>query len=321
MPLVSLRDIYADAHKEYYAIGQFNVSNLEFTQAVIKAAEELNSPVIIGASKDGVSYAGAKNLVAMVKAEADRTNVQVALHLDHGPSFELVKECIEAGFTSVMIDGSHLPLEGNIRVTREVVNYAHKYGVTVEAELGRLGGIEDDVNVDARDAFLTDPDDAERFVKESGCDALAVAVGTSHGAYKFKDEAKLDFERINIIKKRLNIPLVLHGASGVPKELTERLKKYGGQIVDAMGVPDDAYRMAIKNGINKINIDTDLRLTFTASVRQTFIDKPELFDPRKILGAARDDLTEVIKQKMMLFGSAGRVDANSKQSQKDACPV
>lgn len=195
MPLVSVSNVYAEAHREYYAIGQFNISNLEFAQAVIRTAAELGSPVILGVSKDGVKYAGAHNLVAIVKAEAERVDVPVALHLDHGPSFELVKECIEAGFTSVMIDGSRHPMEDNIKVTREVVDYAHKYGVTVEAELGRLGEIEDEIKVDARDAFLTDPDEAELFVKESGCDALAVAVGTSHGAYKFKDEAKLDFDR------------------------------------------------------------------------------------------------------------------------------
>ncbi len=321
MPLVPLREVYAEANRDYFAIGQFNVSNMEFTQAVIKTAAELGSPVILGASKDAVKYAGAYNLVAMVKAEADRVNIPIALHLDHGPSFELVKECIEAGFTSVMIDGSHHPLEGNIKVTKEVADYAHKYDVTVEAELGRLGGIEDDIKVDAKDAFLTDPDEAERFVAESGCDALAVAVGTSHGAYKFKDEVKLDFDRIETIKKRLGIPLVLHGASGVPKEITEKLKKYGGQIADAKGVPDEAYRNAISRGINKINIDTDLRLAFTASVRKTLTEKPELFDPRKILGQARDDIIEVVRHKIQLLGSAGKVKGASNKRQKDAVPA
>lgn len=321
MPLVSLSNVYAEAHRKYYAIGQFNVSNLEFTQAVIRTAAELGSPVILGVSKDAVKYAGAHNLVAMVKAEAERTDVSVVLHLDHGPSFELVKECITAGFTSVMIDGSHHPLEDNIKVTREVADYAHQYGVTVEAELGRLGGIEDEINVDAKDACLTDPDEAERFVRESGCDALAVAVGTSHGAYKFKDEAKLDFERISVIKKRLDIPLVLHGASGVPRELTEKLKKYGGQIADAKGVPDEAYHQAIERGINKINIDTDLRLAFTAAVRQVLAEKPKIFDPRKILGPAREAITEVIKHKMQLFGCAGRVEVSPKRRRTNACPA
>ncbi|MFH1687264.1 MAG: class II fructose-1,6-bisphosphate aldolase [bacterium] len=318
MPLVPFNEVYADAHRQYYAIGQFNVSNLEFTQAVIRTAAELGSPVILGVSKDGVKYAGAHNLVAMVKAEAALVNVPVALHLDHGPSFEMVKECIDAGFTSIMIDGSHHPLDGNIKVTREVVKYAHRHGVTVEAELGRLGGIEDEINVDAKDAFLTDPDEAERFVRESGCDVLAVAVGTSHGAYKFKDEAKLDFDRIKVIKKRLEIPLVLHGASGVPKELTDKLKQFGGRIADAKGVPDSAYRKAIECGINKINIDTDLRLAFTASVRQTLSETPELFDPRKILGPARDEIANVIRHKMQLFGSAGRITVNSSQRPEHA---
>ncbi|RKX26386.1 MAG: class II fructose-1,6-bisphosphate aldolase [Candidatus Zixiibacteriota bacterium] len=314
MPLVSLNDVYADANRNYYAIGQFNVSNLEFTQAVLQAAEEMNSPVIIGASKDGVSYAGAHNLVAMVKAGAERISVPVALHLDHGPSMELVIECIEAGFTSVMIDGSHLPLEENIRVTREVVDYAHQHGVTVEAELGRLGGIEDDIKVDAKDACLTDPDEAQRFVEESGVDTLAVAVGTSHGAYKFKEEARLDFNRIATIKKRLGIPLVLHGASGVPRELTDKLTKYGGQIANAKGVPDEAYRKAVQNGINKINIDTDLRLAFTSTIRQTLTENPELFDPRKILATTREAVKAVVKNKMQVFGSASQ--GNSKSSEE-----
>ena len=321
MPLVPLNEVYAEAHSKYYAIGQFNISNLEFTQAVIRTAAELGSPVILGVSKDGVKYAGVHNLVAMVKAEAERVDIPVSLHLDHGPSLELVKECIDAGFTSVMIDGSHHPLEGNIKITREVVDYAHKHGVTVEAELGRLGGIEDDIKVDAKDAFLTDPDEAEEFISKSGCDALAVAVGTSHGAYKFKNEAKLDFDRIGVIKKRLNIPLVLHGASGVPRELTEKLKQFGGKIADAKGVPDKAYRKAIDFGINKINIDTDLRLAFTASVRQTLIEKPELFDPRKILGQARNDIIDVIRHKIQLFGSAGRINNGSIHKQKDTCHV
>jgi len=316
MPLVSLRQIYAEANKEYYAIGQFNVSNLEFTQAVLEAAEETKSPVIIGVSSSGVEYAGVHNLVAMIKAGADRTDVPVVLHLDHGPSFDMAVECIKAGFTSVMIDGSHFPLEENIRITREVVDFAHKYNVTVEAELGRLGGIEDDIKVDAKDACLTDPADAQTFMEQTDCDALAVAVGTSHGAYKFKEATKLDFDRISKIKKLLGKPLVLHGASGVSSEVTTKLKKYGGEITDAKGVPDEAYRLAIKNGINKINIDTDLRLAFTASVRQTFSEQPELFDPRKILGPTRDALKQVVKQKIELFGSTGRVGTVSQDKAK-----
>ncbi len=322
MPLVPLREVYAEANREHFAVGHFNVSNLEFTQAVVRIAAELNAPVIIGVSESGIKYAGVHNLVAMVKTEAERVTVPIALHLDHGPSPEVARECIDAGFTSVMIDGSHHPLEENIRVTREVADYAHKYGVTVEAELGRLGGIEDNVKVDERDAFLTDPDEAEQFVKESGCDALAIAVGTSHGAYKFKDEAKLDFDRIATVKKRLGIPLVLHGASGVPQELVEKLTRYGGVMAGAKGVPDEAYRRAIDCGINKINIDTDLRLAFAATVRQTLAEKPELFDPRKMLAPARDAIAEVVRQKIELFGSAGKARAASTQERcQDARPA
>ena len=306
MPLVHLNDVYTDANKNYYAIGQFNVSNLEFTQAVIESADELNSPVIIGVSTSGVSYAGAENLVQLVKTMADKISVPVALHLDHGTSYDEVISCIRAGFTSVMIDGSHHSLDENIRLTKEVTDFAHKYNVTVEAELGRLGGIEDDIKVEAKDAFLTDPDEALRFMEESGCDALAIAVGTSHGAYKFKEEAILDFERIKTIKKILGTPLVLHGASGVPQNLVSKLKKFGGTIADAKGVPDEAYQQAIENGINKINIDTDLRLAFTASLRKILTNKPELFDPRKILGPTREALKEIIKQKMQLFGSKNK---------------
>jgi len=306
MPLVPLDQAYADANKKYYAIGQFNVSNLEFTQAVLEAAEEMKSPAIIAASSSAIKYAGLNNLANLVRVGAEAVSVPIALHLDHGSSYQMAVDCIEAGFTSVMIDGSHHSLEENIRVTKEVADYAHKHNVRVEAELGRLGGIEDDVNVDERDAFLTDPDEAERFVKESGCDALAVAVGTSHGAYKFKTEAKLDFDRIGVIKKRLGIPLVLHGASGVPKVLTDMIVQFGGEIAGAKGVPDEAYRSAIEQGINKINIDTDLRLCFTAEIRKLFSEQPKVFDPRKIIGAGRAGIKEIIKMKMELFGSAGQ---------------
>ena len=308
MFLVPLHEIYADVNRNNYAIGQFNVSNLEFVQAVLETAAEIKSPVIIAAFKSAIEYAGVENLVTMVKTGANSISVPVALHLDHGPSLELVVKCVEAGFPSVMIDGSHHPLEENIRITREVTDYAHKHNVTVEAELGRLGGIEDDVNVDTKDAFLTDPDEAQRFVEESGCDALAIAVGTSHGAYTFKEKAKLDFKRIATIKKRLRIPLVLHGASGVPKELIDKLTRYGGKIADAKGVPDEAYRKAVQCGINKINIDTDLRLAFAASIRQVMIEKPEVFDPRKILAPAREAVREVVKQKMKVFGSSGKAE-------------
>ncbi len=306
MPLVPLDKAYADANAKFYAIGQFNISNLEFIQAVVEAAVELKSPAIIAASSSAIKYAGIHNLVAMASTIAKDVPVPIALHLDHGATVEDAVACVDAGFTSVMIDGSHHPLEENIRLTKEVAEYAHKKGVTVEAELGRLGGIEDDVNVDERDAVLTDPDEAEQFVKGSGCDALAVAVGTSHGAYKFKSKAKLDFERMDVIKKRLNIPLVLHGASGVPADLVEKLNRFGGKMAGAKGVPDEAYSKAVAAGINKINIDTDLRIAFTGALRELFADKPEVFDPRKIIGAGRTAVKEIIKHKMNVIGSAGK---------------
>ncbi|MFC1476120.1 class II fructose-1,6-bisphosphate aldolase [Candidatus Zixiibacteriota bacterium] len=317
MPLVPLNEVYADANQNYYAIGQFNVNNLEFIQAVLRIAQEKESPAIIAASSSAIKYAGLKNLVALVKTGAEKVSVPVALHLDHGATQDQVIECVDAGFTSVMIDGSHGTLEENIKITREAADYAHKYGVTVEAELGRLGGIEDEVSVDERDACLTDPDEAERFVRESRCDALAVAVGTSHGAYKFKSEAKLDFDRIAVIKKRLGIPLVLHGASGVPRDLLDKLIKFGGQMPGAKGVPDEAYRKAIANGINKINIDTDLRLAFVGAMRQVLTEQPKVFDPRKILGPAREAVMDVIRHKMDLFGSAGKAHAH----QSDGAPA
>ncbi|MCD6163683.1 MAG: class II fructose-1,6-bisphosphate aldolase [candidate division Zixibacteria bacterium] len=318
MPLVPLHEMYKEANKKYYAIGQFNVNNLEFVQAVLQAAEEMKSPVIIAASTSALKYAGLENLVAIVKSEVERKSIPVALHLDHGATFDDAKRCIDAGFTSVMIDGSHHPFEENIRITKEVVDYARKYNVTVEAELGKLAGIEDNVKVDAANATYTDPDEAVEFVKKSGCDALAVAVGTSHGAYKFKSEAKLDFDRIEKIKSMVNIPLVLHGASGVPKDLVDKLTKYGGKIPGAKGVPDEAYREAVKRGINKINIDTDLRLTFTATVREVLTTKIAEFDPRKILGPARDAITEIVKQKMQVLGSANQASAKNTADEKMA---
>ncbi|MCP4632995.1 MAG: class II fructose-1,6-bisphosphate aldolase, partial [candidate division Zixibacteria bacterium] len=300
MPIVPLHEIYKGANKGYYAIGQFNVSNLEFIQAVLEAADELRSPAIIAASTSGVKYAGLENLASLVIAGANRINVPIALHLDHGATFEDARQCVDAGFSSVMIDGSHLSFEKNMKLTGEVVEYAHKHNVTVEAELGRLGGIEDDVKVDSKDAFLTDPNEAVEFVTTTKCDALAIAVGTSHGAYKFKTVVELDFDRIEKIKKLLGIPLVLHGASGVPEELTDRITKYGGSIPGAKGVPDNAYHEAIKRGINKVNIDTDLRLAFTASIRKTFASIPGEFDPRKILGNARSEVKNIVRQKMQV---------------------
>ena len=307
MPLEILGKMYEKANREYYAIGQFNFSNLEFLQSALDAAEEMKSPVIVALSTGAIKYGGIKNLVALTRTMADQISAPVALHLDHGANMDDVKMCVDAGFTSVMIDGSHHSLEDNIALTRQAVDYAHANGgITVEAELGRLGGIEDDVNVDERDARLTDPDEAVRFVKESGCDALAVAVGTSHGAYKFKGENRIDFERIKTIKDKLGIPLVLHGASSVDAESVATINKYGGKIEGAKGLDAESYKKAIERGINKVNIDTDLRLKWTAVVRKLLHEKPGEFDPRKLLGPARDAVKEIIKEKMRLLGSAGK---------------
>jgi len=306
MPLASLREMYKPANAQKYAIGQFNVNNLEFVQSALEAAQEMNSPIILAASTSALKYAGFDYLINIVRTGSAKLTVPVALHLDHGASSDDAKKCIDGGFTSVMIDASHETFEENMRITREVVKMAHPKNIAVEAELGRLGGIEDDVKVSEREAFLTDPKQAEQFVKETGCDALAVAVGTSHGAYKFKGEAKLAFDRIEDIKKRVGIPLVLHGASGVGQELLDRAQKYGAKLPGAKGVPDEAYKTAISLGINKINIDTDLRLAWVGAVREVLANKPEEFDPRKILGPAREAVKKVIIGKMQLFGSAGK---------------
>ncbi|HDL02918.1 MAG TPA: class II fructose-1,6-bisphosphate aldolase [candidate division Zixibacteria bacterium] len=306
MPLVSLIDMYKPANEQYYAIGQFNVNNMEFVQAVMEAAEELKSPAILAASTSALKYGGFDYLIDLVKTGARMVSVPIALHLDHGAKIEDAEKCINAGFTSVMIDASHEDFEENIRITKEVVKMAHPKNIAVEAELGRLGGIEDDVNVDERDAFLTDPAQAKEFVEKTGCDALAVAVGTSHGAYKFKAEAKLAFDRIDEIKKKTGIPLVLHGASGVGPKLIEKAQKYGAELPGAKGVPDEAYVKAVKLGINKINIDTDLRLGWLGTVREMLAENPKNIDPRKILGPARETIKEIIKEKMKIFNSAGK---------------
>ncbi|MFH2036902.1 MAG: class II fructose-1,6-bisphosphate aldolase [Candidatus Zixiibacteriota bacterium] len=306
MPLMSLIDMYKPANKQKYAIGAFNVNNMEFVQSAIEAAEELKSPAILAASTSALKYGNFDYLINLVKIGAKRTSAPIALHLDHGETIEDAKRCIDLGFTSVMIDASKKPFEENIRMTKEVVKMAHPLNICVEAELGLLGGIEDEVVVDEREARLTDPKQAVEFVQKTGCDALAVAVGTSHGAYKFKGEAKLAFDRIDEIKKKTGIPLVLHGASGVPEDVVALATKFGAELPGAKGVPDDAYREAVKLGINKINIDTDLRLTWVGIVRQILAEQPTVFDPRKILGPARTAVKEIIKVKMQIIGSAGK---------------
>lgn len=303
--LVTNKDLMVPARRKAYGVGAFNVNNLEGVLAVSEAAGEEKSPAIVAATPSAIKYGGLPYLAKIVKTAAESSPAPMSLHLDHGEDFDTVSKCISAGFTSVMIDGSHLKFEENIALTKRVVDLAHPKKVSVEAELGRLAGVEEKT-VAEKEAILTDPDSAEEFVKRTGVDALAVAVGTSHGAYKFKAEPKLDFERLKIISEKVDIPLVLHGASSVPKWIIEKAVKYGAQLEGAKGIPEEHIQKAISLGIAKINIDTDLRLAFTATVREVLTNSPKEFDPRKILGPAKDAMKEVIKGKMRLFGSSGK---------------
>ena len=299
MPLVTTKEMFKKSMEEGFAIGAFNVNNMEIIQAIVDAASEENSPVILQASSSAIKYARPNYLKKMVEAAVEETNIPIALHLDHGPDFETCKACIDAGFTSVMIDGSKYDFEENIAITKKVVDYAHERGVVVEAELGKLAGIEDDVNVSADDAMYTDPEQAKEFVERTGCDSLAIAIGTSHGAYKFKGEAKLRFDILKQIKELIpNTPIVLHGASTVIPELVEMCNKYGGDIPGAKGVPDEILNEASKSGVSKINVDTDLRLAMTAAIRKTFAENPNAFDPRKYLSPARDLIKETVSHKI-----------------------
>jgi len=303
--LVTNKDLMIPASENGYAVGAFNVQNLESTLAIAEAATEENSPVIMQITPSVIKYAGLAYISNLVKTAAKNVPVPVAMHLDHGGDFEIAVKCIEAGFTSVMIDGSFLSFDENIAVTKRVVDVAHPRGVSVEAELGKLAGVEERT-VEEKDAILTDPEAAVEFVEKTGVDTLAVAIGTSHGAYKFKTEAKLDMERLKIIRKKISIPLVLHGASSVPQEIVEKANKYGAELSGAKGIPETEIQKAISFGIAKINIDTDLRLAFTATVRERFVDAPKNFDPRKVLGPAKDAMKNVAKGKMQLFGSSGK---------------
>jgi len=299
MPLVTTQEMFEKSMKEGFAIGAFNVNNMEIIQGIVDAAQEQNSPVILQVSASAIKYARMPYLIKMIEAAVETTNIPIALHLDHGPDFETCKECIDAGFTSVMIDGSKYSFEENIELTKKVVEYAHSKGVVVEAELGKLAGIEDDVNVSATDAMYTDPEQAKEFVERTNCDSLAIAIGTSHGAYKFKGEAKLRFDILKEIKERIpNTPIVLHGASSVIPELVEMCNNYGGEIPGAKGVPNEILKEAGKSGVSKINVDTDLRLAMTANIRKVFGDKPSEFDPRKYLAPARDAIKEVVSYKI-----------------------
>ena len=283
---------------------------MEIIQGRVDAAAEENSPVILQASSSAIKYARVNYLRKMVEAALEEhPNVDLALHLDHGPDFETCKMCVDNGFTSVMFDGSKYDFEENVRLTKEVVDYAHAHGVVVEAELGKLAGIEDDVNVDASDAMYTDPEQAREFVERTGCDSLAIAIGTSHGAYKFKGEAKLRFDILAKVKELIpDTPIVLHGASTVIPELVEMCNKYGGNIPGAKGVPDEILHEASVSGVSKINVDTDLRLAMTAEIRKVFAESPEAFDPRKYLTPAREKIKETVQHKIKdVFGSSNKM--------------
>ena len=282
---------------------------MEIIQAIVDAAAENNSPVILQASSSAIKYARINYLMKMIEAAVEEhPNIPIAIHLDHGPDFETCKKCVDAGFTSIMFDGSKYDFEENIRITKEVVDYAHAHGVVVEAELGKLAGIEDEVNVSADEAMYTDPDQAEEFVRRTGVDSLAIAIGTSHGAYKFKGEAKLRFDILKEIKERIpNTPIVLHGASTVIPELVDTCNQFGGNIPGAKGVPDEILHEASVSGVSKINVDTDLRLAMTAGIRKVFSEDPSAFDPRKYLTPARDLIKETVKHKMVdVFGSSNK---------------
>ncbi len=304
--LVNLNEFLPKARKGGYAVGAFNTSNLEITQAILQAAEDLRSPVIIATSEKAIRYAGIENISQMIIGMAKRTKIPVVLHLDHGRSYELCRECIKHGYTSVMIDASSLSFTENVKLTKKVVCYARKRGVSVEAEIGRLAGIEDDLKVRDSQAIYTDPDEARKFAEDTGCDALAVAIGTSHGAYKFKGRPKLRIDILGEIAGLVKTPLVLHGASGVKSRWINHVNRYGGTMEHARGVPDALIRQAVENGITKINTDTDLRIGFTAGVREYLANHPSDFDPRKIIAQARKRITDVVLDRIEVFGSRNK---------------
>jgi len=304
--LVNLNAILPKARRYGYAVGAFNTSNLEITQAILQAAEQLNAPIIVATSEKAIRYAGIENISHMILTMAKRTRIPVVLHLDHGRSYEIARECIKHHYTSVMIDGSHLPFKENLKVTKRVVRFARKHGVSVEAEIGKLAGIEDDIKVRKGEATYTNPEEAQTFARASGCNALAVAIGTSHGAYKYKGKPKLRIDILKEIARKVKIPLVLHGASGVKQKWVNHVNKYGGQLERAKGVPDALIKSAVKNGISKINTDTDLRIAFTAGIREYLINNPKIFDPRKMLSTARDYMQQVIENRIQIFGTANK---------------
>lgn len=299
MPLITSREMFKKAYEGQYAVGAFNVNNMEIIQGIVDAAKEEKAPLILQVSAGARKYAKHVYLMKLVEAAVEDSGLPICLHLDHGEDFEICKSCIDGGFTSVMIDGSKHPFEENIALTKKVVEYAHEKGIVVEAELGKLAGVEDAVKVSAGDATYTDPDQAVEFVERTGVDSLAIAIGTSHGAYKFKGEPQLDFERLEKITKLLpNFPLVLHGASTVLPEFVALCNKYGGNVAGAKGVPEDMLLRAGKLGVCKINIDTDLRLALTASIRKHLAENPGDFDPRQYLKPAREAIKNMVKHKI-----------------------
>jgi len=308
MAIVTTTEMFKKAYDGGYAVGAFNINNMEIIQAITETAQELNSPVILQVSSGARKYARHEYLIAMAKAAAEMTGVDFALHLDHGDGFDICKSCIDGGFTSVMIDGSKYSFEDNIEVTKKVVEYAHERGVVVEAELGKLAGIEDDVNVSDADAAYTQPDEVEEFVSRTGVDSLAIAIGTSHGAYKFKGEAKLRFDILDEVARRLpGFPIVLHGASSVDLDLVNEINACGGKLDGAKGIPEEMLRRAASGAVCKINIDSDIRLAMTAAIRRVMTDKPQIFDPRDYLGEARAQVKKMIAHKMVnVLGSNGK---------------
>jgi fructose-bisphosphate aldolase class II len=309
MALVNTKKMFEMAYKNGYAIGAFNVNNMEITQGIIEGVAEEKAPLILQVSRGGREYASMSYLRAIIDVVVEENpDIPIAINLDHGDNLETCKQFVDAGFTSVMIDASKLSLEENIAITKQVVEYAHPRDVVVEAELGQLGGIEEDVvGVDDVSKHVADPDQVQEFVEKSGCDSLAIACGTSHGAYKFKTEPKIAFDVIEEIQKRLpGFPLVMHGSSSVLKEFVDLINKYGGQMPNAMGVPEEMVSKAAKMGMCKVNIDTDLRLALTSKIRQVFAEKPNEFDPRKYLGPGRDAIKAMVKHKLHVVGCAGK---------------
>jgi len=311
MALVDTKKMFEMAYKGGYAIGAFNVNNMEITQGIVAAVAEEKAPLILQISRGARSYASMSYLKAIIDvAVAENPDIPIVMHLDHGDTFETCKQCVDDGFTSVMIDGSHHSFADNIKITKQVVDYAHDHGVVVEAELGKLGGIEEDVVGVSHDeimSHLTDPDEAVEFVEKTGVDSLAVAIGTSHGAYKFKSEPKLAFEVVEKIQEKIpGYPLVMHGSSSVPKEFKDLINKYGGDMPDAVGVPESAISEAVKMAVCKVNIDTDLRMALTAKIRQVYAESPAEFDPRKYLGPGREAIKDMVKRKLHVLGCAGK---------------